>query len=97
MTAATVMNWERDQTDPAVGFGPAILEFLGYDPSKTTTTLSDRMRAYRRRNGLSIKAAAAGLGVDQASWGRWERTGQIPWERYRLIVDRFLDQDERDH
>ncbi|MBW8828727.1 MAG: helix-turn-helix transcriptional regulator [Burkholderiales bacterium] len=33
------------------------------------------MWAYRRRHGLSTKAAAERLGVDEGTWGAWERTG----------------------
>jgi transcriptional regulator with XRE-family HTH domain len=29
---ATITNWERNATDPAVRFIPAIIEFLDYDP-----------------------------------------------------------------
>jgi transcriptional regulator with XRE-family HTH domain len=54
------------------------------------TTLTERMREYRRRHGLSIKEAAFRACVDESSWGSWERTGLIPWKRYRTLVDAFL-------
>ena len=48
---------------------PAVIRFLGYDPFPEPVTLSDRMRAYRKRNGLSIRAAALRAGVDEeSSW-----------------------------
>jgi transcriptional regulator with XRE-family HTH domain len=60
---------------------PAIIHFLGYDPTPEPTTLPERMRDYRRKNGLTIKEAAHRMGVDESSWGQWERTGLIPWKR----------------
>ena len=59
-------------------------------PTPEPTTLPDRMRDYRRKNGLTNKQAAHRIGVDESSWGQWERTGLIPWKRYRTLVDEFL-------
>jgi transcriptional regulator with XRE-family HTH domain len=49
--------------------------FLGYEPFLAPTTLTERMLAFRRREGLSVKDAALRAGVDEASWSRWEQTG----------------------
>ncbi len=76
---------------------PAIIRFLGYEPWPVPTTLEGRMRAYRYRNGLSISEAARRAGVDESSWGLWERAGVVPWKRYRERVEAFLgagDQSE---
>lgn len=90
VTADTVHNWETGKTVPLIAHMPAVIRFLGYDPAPVPTTLTERMRAYRIRLGLSIAEAALRLGVDETSWGCWERTGEIPWERYRTLVDEFL-------
>ena len=87
-------HWESNQTEPPVHHMPAIIRFLGYEPWPTPTTLTERMRVYRYRTGLSITEAANRLGVDESSWGLWERTGEIPWVRYRTLVEVFLDADE---
>jgi hypothetical protein len=76
---------------------PAIIRFLGYDPTPEPRTLADRMRSYRKRLGLSITEAALRAGVDESSWGSWERIGLIPWERYRTLVDEFLAQQVKAH
>jgi DNA-binding XRE family transcriptional regulator len=88
--AYTVMNWEKAKTDPPITCLPAIVAFLGYDPSPKPESLMERMRHYRRVHGLSIKVAARRLGVHEDSWGQWERTGVIAWQRYRLLMEEFL-------
>jgi hypothetical protein len=55
VSAATVLNWEKGATEPPSAFWPAIIAFLGYDPHPMPVTLSERMTAFRRRKGLSIK------------------------------------------
>jgi transcriptional regulator with XRE-family HTH domain len=90
VTADTVHNWETGKTVPPIAHMPAVIRFLGYDPGPAPTTLTERMRAYRIRLGLSIAEAALRLGVDEGSWGCWERTGEIPWERYRMLVEKLL-------
>jgi transcriptional regulator with XRE-family HTH domain len=87
----TVLNWETGKTEPLVEFMPAIIPFLGYDPFPEPTTLSERMLAKRRLMGWSIKEAAQRLGVDDGTWGEWEKTGAIAWSRYRELLEAFLD------
>ena len=90
VTPETIGHWEANKTEPPIHVMPAIIRFLGYDPIPEPTTLAERMRAYRQRNGLSIKKAATQAGVDESSWGLWERTGHGPWVRYRTLLDDFL-------
>lgn len=82
----TVFNWEKDKTDPPVTLIPRILQFLGYNPFPEPKTLSERMLAKRREMGWTIREAAEHLGVDPSTWGEWERTGHIAWERYRSLL-----------
>jgi transcriptional regulator with XRE-family HTH domain len=89
VTPFTVLNWENGNTTPRVEAMPAIIGFLGYDPSGAVTTLSAQMAELRRANGWTIKRAAEQLGVDEGTWGRWEKTG-VPWKRYQEIVSTFL-------
>ncbi|MBT2303426.1 XRE family transcriptional regulator [Variovorax paradoxus] len=95
VSPATVANWEKNRTPPPVSLIPAIVRFIGFDPSPEPATLAEQMRAYRQRHGLSIKAAARRAGVHEDSWGQWERTGLIPWKRYRVLLDEFLAQESR--
>ena len=90
----TVFNWENGKTKPAVESIPAIIGFLGYDPFQEAASLSERLAARRRANGWTIKRAAEQLGVDEGTWGRWEKTG-IPWKRHQEIVQTFLEELSR--
>ena len=91
---ATVVNWEKNKTEPLVALMPAVLRFLGYDPLPVPTTLGERMAAFRRRHGLSLKEAALRAGVDEESWAKSERTGTTSTKRYRFLIDDFLGPDE---
>jgi DNA-binding transcriptional regulator YiaG len=77
VSETTVLHWEKEATEPLVSYWPAIIGFLRYEPFPHPESLSERMLAFRRRAGLSIKEAARRVGVDEASWSRWERTGRI--------------------
>ncbi len=79
VSSVTIGNWEKNSTDPPVEFMPAIMAFLGYDPMPAPTTLAERMRAYRHRFGLSIKAAAPRWGA-RGLLGRVGADGTDPVE-----------------
>jgi transcriptional regulator with XRE-family HTH domain len=88
-TAVTVLHWEKGQRQPPIQTIPHIVSFLGYDPFAKPTSVSEELAAMRRAMGWTIKYAARQLGVDESTWGRWEKTG-IPWERHRVIVTAFI-------
>jgi len=90
VSASTVLNWEKGKTEPPIESIPVILEFLCYDPFPKPCTLSERMLSARRFHGWSIGRAAEQLGIDEGTWGQWERTSSIPWERYRTMMERLL-------
>lgn len=90
VNAWTVLNWEKGHTEPPTTSCKVIVGFLGYDPYPVPQTLPERMLAVRRRQGWTIGAAAFGLGVDPSSWTMWERTGRVPWARYRDRLETFL-------
>lgn len=49
----SITNWEAGVQEPDLGQMPAIIEFLGHEPSSTDADLADRIRAKRRALGLS--------------------------------------------
>jgi DNA-binding XRE family transcriptional regulator len=73
----TYLSWEKDRKVPWDRYMPGIISFLGHDPYPEPTTLSERLKAKRRQLGLSIAAAAEHLGIDEGSFGRWERETRI--------------------
>jgi DNA-binding transcriptional regulator YiaG len=78
----TVLHWEKDTRVPPDTYWPTILSYLGYDPYALTeaATLADKLKAWRRVRGLSIKKAARSLGVDEGTWSQWEE-GLPPKQR----------------
>ncbi|MBF6570877.1 MAG: helix-turn-helix domain-containing protein [Candidatus Binataceae bacterium] len=86
----TVLNWERGHTEPPIESMPAILRFLDYDPFPEPESLQGLLLAKRRAMGWSIKKAARQLGVDEGTWGDWERGETILFLKHRVLVARFL-------
>ena len=73
-TTSTVTNWEKGRTNPRLYLLPKIFEFLGYDPFPLSTAAAgEKIREYRRKNGLSIKKLAKILHVDPTTLARWEK------------------------
>ncbi|PKO18729.1 transcriptional regulator [candidate division BRC1 bacterium HGW-BRC1-1] len=73
VTTDTVVNWEKNRTEPEVRFLPLIIEFLGYDPNPAPQTLGEKLIHCQRVLGLSRKRLAAELGVDESTLRDWER------------------------
>lgn len=69
---------------------PAVFQFLGYDPFPEPVGYPARLLAKRRREGWNMIVAAARLGTDYHTWGRWERGETIPRGRWRYLLDQFL-------
>ncbi|MGH6870022.1 MAG: helix-turn-helix domain-containing protein [Rhizomicrobium sp.] len=86
----TYLLWEGDRTNPGVRFYPAIFAFLGYDPFPPPTTVPESILSQRRRLGLSLRAAAGLIGVDEGTLTRWERGEGSP-EQVQTTVQRFLE------
>lgn len=63
----TVINWEKGLTQPAVRFVPGIIKFLGFDPFPRGETFPDRIRAARRRLGLTQSELARLVGMREGS------------------------------
>ena len=86
----TYMTWERDGREPAAHFYPAIIAFLGYEPWPEPVSLPAQLRAERLRRGLSIKAAARVLAVDEGTFGRWESGVWKPQAQSLPTIRKFI-------
>jgi transcriptional regulator with XRE-family HTH domain len=73
----TLMNWELDRNTPGDRYYPALIAYLGREPWPAPATVSERLRAQRLRQGLTIAQLAGVLAVDEGSLATWER-GQKP-------------------
>jgi transcriptional regulator with XRE-family HTH domain len=82
----TVANWERGQERPLARHHGTIIRFLGFDPEPAGDTLPARLRAVRRRLGLTQGEIAARLGQDEHQICRWEggRQRPHPWIAGRI-------------
>ena len=86
----TILNWEKGHTEPPIEAVPAAVRFLGYDPFPEPRSLPARLLAKRREMGWSIREAAQQLGVDEGTWGAWERGETILYRRHRERVAQLL-------
>lgn len=80
----TYANWEKDRCDPTMNHWPEIIGFLGYDPTPEPRTLGEKLLAYRRRHGLSRKALAKSLKIDDTTLWRWELDKRTPNSKTHL-------------
>jgi transcriptional regulator with XRE-family HTH domain len=83
----TYENWEQEKYEPEFRFLPAIIEFLGYDPTPEPSTLRERIRAARHRQGISQEELARRLGIDPSTVTAWE-SGAVK-KRYPRFVELF--------
>ena len=90
----TLIDWERDRVAPGVTYYPAIVEFLGYEPWPEPKSFGGRLRAERYRRGWTIAHSAARLGVDEGTFGSWERGRHELTSASRSICLQFLGEVE---
>ena len=91
----TVGLWENGLARPLPRHYGNIVRFLGYDPEPGGQTVAGRLRAVRRRLGLSQAEFAAKVGLDEGSVCRWESGSRQPsrWMAGRVAV--ILDSLEK--
>jgi transcriptional regulator with XRE-family HTH domain len=90
VSADTIRNWEVGRARPALRQWPKLIEFLGYVPFPAEGTLGDRLRTYRRLEGLSQKRLAAGLRIDPSALARWETGVAHLTEDHWATIGRIL-------
>jgi transcriptional regulator with XRE-family HTH domain len=95
VTTMTVNGWETGRKAPKVSYLPAILEFLGYDPFPGAKSLGERLRAARRRLGLTQVKLAKELGVNQSSVTKLETGGEVINLRVLAAMQEFLETELR--
>ena len=90
VTDCTVINWEHNRTEPPVIAIPAIVQFLGYNPFPTPTTLAERLLAKRRAMGWTINQAARTVEVDPGTWRDWEAGKVVLYRKHRAALASLL-------
>jgi len=96
----TVGLWESGLARPLPRHYGTIIRFLGYDPEPGDLTIAGRLRAVRRRLGLSQADFAAKVGLNEGSVCRWESGSRRPsqWmaNRVGVILD-YLERTAQQH
>ena len=87
----TITNWERNATVPEVRYIPAIIQFLGYNPLPTASSLPERLASARKALGLSQRKMAGKLGVDPATLMGWEAGRHQPTDKSLALIGKALE------
>ncbi len=77
----TTICRETNRVAPTVRNGPAIVRFLGYTPYRTPGHFGDWLHMVRTAFGVSEKAGAGLLNVDETTLAKWERGWHCPMRR----------------
>lgn len=88
---ASVVNWEKNHSQPEFRYLPAIIAFLGYDPRPKPAGLPQQLVWFREGKGWSQKRLALELRVDPTTLARWERGERKPWGKYGEVVVAMLE------
>jgi DNA-binding transcriptional regulator YiaG len=88
--AETYRTWEWGQNIPTASMIPLIANFLGYSPDPAPNSFPERMIAKRRELGMSRKAAARFMGIDEGTLQGWEEGTSRPTQS-RDLARAFLD------
>jgi transcriptional regulator with XRE-family HTH domain len=87
----TIRLWELDLHRPAAKYLPAIIRFLGYDPVPNVTSLPKRLKAARRRLGLSQRELARRFGINPKTICIWETgRGSRRTRRMEKLFEEFV-------
>lgn len=88
----TYEYWKQGRTtEVAARYLPGVIRFLGYDPSPAPVSLPERIRAARRRQGISQRELARQLGLDPSTVEAWE-TDKVrrPFPRYLRLFEKYV-------
>ncbi len=88
----SIVNWEQNRFQPQIHLLPKINDFLGYMPSELSKeTFGEKVKAYRRRYGLSQRKLAELWAVDQTTIRDWESCKHNPIGKMRKRILRLLE------
>ena len=87
----TILNWERNRTEPEFWHLPKIVEFLKYIPDVfEDETPGQKLVLRRMLRGMSQKEMAKELGVDPTTLARWERDERRPSGKFETILGEWV-------
>ncbi len=89
---ATYKIWEGGNGEPQVNNWPLILGFLGWDPiCSNPKTVSEKIRAVRRRRGFTYQALGKLLGASEHVVLRLENHRTTPSQHALSVLDMLLE------
>ena len=92
VSKATYENWEQDKHEPEFRYWSRVISFVGYDPNPEPRTLGERIKAKRRREGLTLREVARRLEVDLGTVMAWEKDEvRKPYSRYVRLFEQFIE------
>jgi transcriptional regulator with XRE-family HTH domain len=95
LKAHTIALWELDLRRPSAKYLPSIILFLGYDPVPEVTSLPKRLKAARRRLGLSQRELGRRFGIDPKTICKWETgRGSRKTRRMEQLFEGFVREVE---
>lgn len=89
------LAWEKHDQEPEVWRWRRIVNFLGYDPHPAPASLSERIAAYRRRNGLTHRELGKRVGVHECTVQSWERGRHPPRGRNLRILRGVIEDNDQ--
>lgn len=92
----TVHLWERGRSRPLARHFGWLVRFLGFDPESPGSSVAERLRAARRRAGLTQAELAHRLGLDEGTVVDLEAGRRRPGRRAKAAADAFLDEAGRE-
>lgn len=93
--AHTVALWELDLRRPSTKYLPSIVRFIGEDPVPEMTSLPKRLKAARRRLGLSQRELGRRFGIDPKTICKWETgRGRRRTRRMEQLFEKFVREME---
>ncbi len=92
----TVLNWEKDHTEPPINSMPAIIRFLGYNPVPAPVSVSEKLKAARQHLGWSRKRYARELGIDSGTLRNWEEGAGVISRKHQRIVAKIIGSSDEE-
>ncbi|PWB79315.1 MAG: transcriptional regulator [Candidatus Methylomirabilota bacterium] len=86
----TIVNWEKERTQPSIRQLPKIIAFLGYVPFECPPDPLGRLRYYKRVHGLSYEVLAQELGMDESMVTGWFTGQHRPSPRSVARIEAFI-------
>jgi DNA-binding XRE family transcriptional regulator len=91
VTVPTITAWEVGRVEPKVSYLPRIVAFIGYDPFPKGSSLGERLRAKRKRQGLTQYQLADRLGIYKRTITLVETGKEMTNKRALAAVRKFVE------